>query len=230
MIHKHPVESCLSRVPKSPNGVFAVLFCSALFVGFQVGCTDKLPPPKPPLFVDSFDRAELGGNWKSTAPDGTYRIENGQLVVKGARNHPLWLTIPLPTDAVIELDAMSTSSQGDLKFEAWGDGQSSAKTVSYTSTGYVFIHGGWQNRLTALCRQDEHADDRKTRSDLRVVPHKTYHLVATRKDQLLRFYIDGKLALEMDDLSPLSGPGHAFFAFNNWETEVHFDNLVVRPY
>jgi hypothetical protein len=84
--------------------------------------------------------------------------------------------------------------------------------------------------LTALCRQDEHADDRKTRSDLRVVPHKTYHLVATRKDQLLRFYIDGKLALEMDDLSPLSGPGHAFFAFNNWETEVHFDNLVVRPY
>lgn len=193
-------------------------------------CRDKLPTPKPPLFSDSFDRAELGPSWKSTAPPGTYRIESGELVVSGAKNHPLWLTTPLPRDAVIELDVYSKSPDGDIKVEAFGDGQSFAKTVSYTSTAYVFIQGGWHNRLGALCRMDEHADDRKTRADLTVVPGQRYHWLIARKDGLVRWYVDGKLALEMDDLAPLEGPQHSYFAVNNWEAEVHFDNLVVRPY
>ena len=194
------------------------------------GCSDKLPPLKPPLFQDSFDRGEIGPNWKSTAPPGTYRIEAGELVVSGAKNHPLWLVQALPRDAVIELDASSRSPDGDLKVEAFGDGQSFAKTVSYTSTAYVFIQGGWHNRLGALCRMDEHADDRKTRKDLTVEPGRRYHWLIARKDNLVRWYVDGKLALEMDDLAPLEGPSHSFFGFNNWEAEVHFDNLVVRPY
>ncbi|HMY58321.1 MAG TPA: hypothetical protein PK472_08705 [Pseudomonadota bacterium] len=193
-------------------------------------CTEKMPKLLPPVFSDNFDRTELGPSWKSTAPPGTYRIENGELVVSGGKNHPLWLVPALPRDAVIELDAYSKSPDGDIKVEAFGDGQSFAKTVSYTATSYVFIQGGWQNRLAALCRMDEHADDRKTRGDLKVVPGQRYHWLIARKDQLVRFYIDGKLALEMDDLVPLEGPGHSFFGFNNWEAEVHFDNLVVRPY
>ncbi|MFO0622625.1 MAG: hypothetical protein U0745_14635 [Polyangia bacterium] len=195
-----------------------------------MGCTDKPPALKPPVFQDSFERAELGPSWLSTAPAGTYRIESGELVVSRARNHPLWLVQKLPRDAVIELDAYSKSPDGDIKVEAFGDGQSFAKTVSYTSTAYVFIQGGWQNRLGALCRMDEHADDRKTRSDLKVVPGQRYHWLIARKDNLVRWYVDGKLALEMDDLAPLEGPQHSFFAVNNWEAEVHFDNVVVRPY
>lgn len=192
------------------------------------GCVQKTPAP--PLFSDRFDCGSLGENWKTTAPEGTYRIENGELVVKGARNHPLWLNVPLPQDVVIELTASSKSPDGDIKVEAFGDGQSFAKSTSYTSTGYVFIQGGWRNRLTALCRLDEHADDRKTRADLRVEPGRRYRWSISRKENLVRFYIDGKLALEMDDLVPLEGMNHRFFAFNNWETEVHFDNLVIRPY
>ncbi len=195
-----------------------------------LGCTDKLPEKKPPLFQDSFERTELGPSWHSTAPAGTYRIESGELVVSGAHNHPLWLVQKLPRDAVIELDAYSKSPDGDIKVEAFGDGQSFAKTVSYTSTAYVFIQGGWRNRLGALCRMDEHADDRKTRSDLKVVPGQRYHWLIARKDNLVRWYVDGKLQLEMDDLAPLEGPLHSFFAINNWEAEVHFDNVVVRPY
>src|SRR5687768_13459690 len=103
------------------------------------------PPPerKPPLFSDSFDRAELGPEWLATAP--VYRLVGGELVVKGAHNHPLWLKRELPQDAVIELDAWSMDPAGDIKVEAWGDGKSYAKSVEYTSSGYVFIQGGWQN-------------------------------------------------------------------------------------
>jgi hypothetical protein len=35
--------------------------------------------------------------------------------------------------------------------------------------------------------------------------------------------------LEWDDPDPLAGPGHEFFAFNDWDVRVHFDNLVITP-
>ena len=55
------------------------LRCLILSVLVLSACRDKLPTPKPPLFSDAFDRAELGPSWKSTAPPGTYRIESGEL-------------------------------------------------------------------------------------------------------------------------------------------------------
>ena len=38
-----------------------------------------------------------------------------------------------------------------------------------------------------------------------------------------------ELALQLEDPAPLEGPGHAYFGFDDWETELHFDNLVIRP-
>lgn len=208
-----------------PKALTMALAC----LGALAGCKEKPPALKPAIFSDSFDRAELGPDWRVTAPPGTYRIVNGELVVRGARNHPAWLVRELPRDAVIELDAWSQSPEGDIKVEVWGDGKSYATSLEYTSTGYVFIHGGWQNRVTALCRMEEHGHDRKARGDMPVVPGKKYHYLITRQGQTVRWYIDGQLVHTLDDLSPLDGPGHSYFAFDNWETELHFDNLVVRP-
>ena len=192
-------------------------------------CTRVGTPPerRPPLFTDSFDRAELGPDWLATAP--VYRIEKGELVVKGARNHPLWLKRELPDDAVIELDAWSADPAGDLKVEAWGDGKSHAQSLEYTSTGYVLIHGGWHNRVTALCRMEEHGHDRRTRTDMPVERGRRYHWLIARRGGRLEWFIDGKLALDLNDPQPLTGPGHRHFAFDDCEAELHFDNLVIRP-
>jgi hypothetical protein len=208
----------------------AGLAASVLFWG---ACSQKLPPSKPPLYSESFDRpdsVEIGPDWLSTAPAGVYRIEGGVLSVRGAHNHPLWLKRELPTDAVIEFDAWSDSPDGDIKAEAFGDGHSYAISVEYTSTGYVFIHGGWRNQLSALCRLEEHGEDRKTRADLVVVPGKHYHYLLARHGGHVEWYVDGVLALTLEDPAPLSGAQHKFFGFDNWETSVHFDNLVIRPY
>lgn len=211
---------------------FEMLWLVALLPGCASRCSEP-PPLKPPLFTDSFDRPDgndLGPDWRVTAPPGVYRIVNGELVVRGAHNHPAWLARPLPRDAVIEVDASSSSPDGDIKVEAWGDGKSFATDVEYTSTGYVFIFGGWQNRVTALCRMEEHGHDRKARNDLPVEPGRRYHLRIARHDGRVEWSIDGRQVLALDDPAPLEGPAHAFFAFDNWETELHFDNLVVRPY
>ena len=33
---------------------------------------------------------------------------------------------------------------------------------------------------------------------------------------------------ELDDAEPLEGQGHEHFAFNDWDAELWFDDLVVR--
>ena len=51
-----------------------------------------------------------------------YRIVGGELVVRNAMNHPLWLERPIPRDCTIAFDAWSNSPAGDTKVEVWGDG------------------------------------------------------------------------------------------------------------
>jgi hypothetical protein len=187
---------------------------------------EKLTPAGPSS--DDFDRAELGSAW--VAPGGgKWRIADGALAIDHAYNRPLWLAQPIPEDAVVELDCWSNDPAGDLKVEIWGDGQSWAQTTSYTATSYVFIFGGWHNQISAIARMNEHGNDRKIRSDLRVELGRHYHWRIARKGGHIDWQVDGKPFLSYDDPQPLSGSGHRFFAFNDWEAELHFDNLKITP-
>lgn len=176
---------------------------------------------------DNFDRAEIGDNWLATGAG--YRIEKGELVVSKAYNHPLWLKRPLPKNGTIDFDAWSNDDAGDIKVEAWGDGKSFAQSVSYTATSYVFVFGGWSNRVSVIARMDEHGNDRRAREDMKVEKGKKYHFHIERHDGQIAWSIDGKPFIQMDDKAPLDGPDHAYFAINDWETELHFDNLKIRP-
>ena len=190
------------------------------------GCPTDEPMKTP--FVDTFDRAELGGNYNNTG--GPYRIVDNKLTIKGAYNHPLWLRKKLPRNAVIELDVMTKSASGDIKVEAWGDGQYySAKKGAYLATSYVFIFGGWHNSKSVLARMDEHAPDIKARTEPKVVPNKVYHWKIKRQGSKIEWFIDGKAFLELDDPNPLEGDGHSHFGFNNWEVELVLDNLKITP-
>src|SRR5262249_10982147 len=134
-----------------------------------LGCRAKDPTITAP-FRDSFDRAELGPSWNATGQE--YRVEGGKLAGSHAYNHPAWLRQKLPRDGVVELDVMSKSPAGDIKIELYGDGESfDPDKGGYTSTGYVFIFGGWNNSLSVICRNNEHDEGRKAeRRDMRVQP------------------------------------------------------------
>jgi hypothetical protein len=45
----------------------------------------------------------------------------------------------------------------------------------------------------------------------------------------VRWYVDDLEILSFTDPSPLAGPGHDHFGFNNWEVPLCFDNLEVTP-
>jgi hypothetical protein len=189
-------------------------------------------------FVDSFERAELGPDFHATAP--VWQLQSGQLCVNGAHNHPVWLTKRLPTNARIEFDVVSSSAQGDIKAEYWGDGTGAATSTSYTNaSSYLTIFGGWKNQYHVLARLDEHAQGRpevrldKASTELRarpVQPNQTYHFKVERSDgKTVRWSVDDIEILSFSDPNPLKGKGHDHFGFNDWEVPLCFDNLKITP-
>lgn len=193
-----------------------------------IGCRAKGPTIDAP-FHDNFERPELGADWNATGPG--YRLAEGKLTVSQAHNHPAWLRRRLPTDAVIDLDVLSRSPAGDIKVELYGDGQSfDPDKGTYTSTGYVLIFGGWNNTLSVICRQEEHGGGRKAeRQDVQVEPGRSYHFTIRRLGGALDWAVDGRPFLAWTDPEPLTGTGHEYLGVNDWEADVSFDNLAIRP-
>ncbi|HEY0712457.1 MAG TPA: hypothetical protein VGF45_07275 [Polyangia bacterium] len=199
-----------------------------LALGALAGCKAKMPSITEP-FSDSFERAELGAGWLDTS--GQARIEGGKLHVTQGYNKPVWLQRRLPANAVIELDVMSKSPSGDIKIELYGDGSSfDPDRNRYDPTGYVFVFGGWGNTESIIGRLGEHDEGvMSRRREPPVVPGQTYHWTISRKDGAIEWLVDGKPFLNYRDPAPLSGDAHGFLAFTNWESQVYFDNLQIRP-
>ena len=193
-------------------------------------CKVREAPPIESSYVDSFDRASLGADWKRTGSG--YRLQDGALNAKGAHNHPLWLNRRLPAgDLQIDFDAWSTSPDGDIKVEVFGDGRSYDPDGNrYTATGYVVCMGGWKNSTSFIARKDEHGQDMVKRGPPRVVPNQRYHWRIIRRRDTIEWYVDDLTQpfLRYQDPQPLAGPGNDHFAINNWETDTWFDNLVVK--
>ncbi len=199
---------------------------SIVFILFAVGCTASAGAENERIvFSDDFDRAEIGDRWLDTG--GGYKIVDGRLRAQGARNKPLWLKTKLPRNARVSFTAESMSPAVDIKVEMFGDGKSKAIKDSYTATSYVLILGGWNNSMSIIARMDEHGKDRKVRKEPKAVPKKRYQFEITRTDGKLYWKVDGKPFLEMNDSSPLEGPGHEYFAVNNWMSEVFFDDFKI---
>lgn len=181
----------------------------------------------------------LGAEWHQ-AGTSVWHIEEGRLCGQGAHNHGIWLKRTLPINARIEFDAMSDSPDGDIKAEVWGDGQSSATSISYTNaTSYLAVLGGWKNTFHVLARMNEHGTDRKeikidpSSDDPREKPvtrGQSYHFKIERTDgKTVRWFVDGVEYLSYADPQPLAGVGHDHFGFNDWEVKVCFDNVKVTP-
>ncbi|MFK8000637.1 MAG: family 16 glycoside hydrolase [Polyangiales bacterium] len=191
-------------------------------------CTPQGDPGIPADgFRDDFDRDQLGDVWHNTG--GPYELRDGWLHVRGARNKPLWLRRVLPRNVRIEVDVKSMSPEGDIKLEVFGDGTSRAESEAYTATSYVIIFGGWDNSTNLIARMDEHADDRAVGPARRVEMDQVYHLKIERNGDTITAWVDGEELATMDDSDPLEGRGHDHFAFNNWQSDLYFDNLVITP-
>lgn len=204
-----------------------------------VACTANDPPAITSVWTDGFERTTLHDNYRATG--GGYELRNGAVAARGAHNHPLWLRKKLPRDVRVEFDCGSNDSRGDIKIELFGDGRSfDADGGRYTASGYELIFGGWGNSKSIIARLDEHGRDVAQRVVPKVIPGQRYHWKIERRGHVVTWWIESVAPssgggeaqtpfLAYDDMQPLEGLGHEYFAFNNWETDTWFDNLVVTP-
>ncbi len=208
------------------------------FAGCE-GCEEENAKPLPLPFSDNFNRKHLGPQWSSEMI-GRWNISfknggnDGKLCVEQARNNPLFLKGTLPRNVVVEFDAWAYEKAGDVKIEIFNDGK-------FHASGYVLIHGGWNNRLSIIDRLDEHNKNcpwKKQRLQQNCrrwkrggpVKNRRYHWKVVRYGTKLTWYLDGKFFMDYDDPNPLEGKGHEHFAFSNWIAYVCFDNLTIRKY
>lgn len=141
---------------KKPSGLsgrgWAVLAAVIVVIQFPLLHYALLRGPAPttttvPYRQDFSDPGVVQRDFFSTG--GFWRVVQGQLLSPGVKNNPLWLQAVLPQNVAVEFDVRSESPEGDIKVEFFGDGTDHA-------SGYVFIHGGWNNTLSIIARLDEH--------------------------------------------------------------------------
>ncbi len=210
----------------------AVIGLSVVLLASASACKPRIQVIDAP-FTDKFERVDLGPDWLDTSHHA--KIEGGRLDLARAYNHPVWLRRKLPRNVQIDFDAVSRSPAGDLKVELFGDGESfDPDKGRYDPTSYMIVMGGWNNSKSIISRLGEHegavkaARDREGAQPL-VTLGRSYHFTITRRGGRIDWKVDGAPYLFWDDPQPLAGPGHEFFAVNDWEADVSFDNLTIRP-
>ncbi len=206
---------------------------TTLAAGALVLCATCMTGKDPKLkeaFRENFDSGWLDPNiWRITRPTA-YQVKDGALVAEGAKNSPMWLKLRIPCDVKIEFTARSEANDGDLKVEVFGDGRSSADHEgAYTGTGYVVIFGGWRNTVNTIARKDEHGARLFEENETKVEKGRTYRFSLQIRGGRIEWFLDGRLFMRVDDPEPLCAAGNDHFAFSNWATQVHFDDLAITP-
>ena len=185
------------------------------------------------VLEDNFNRSELGVDWKTGTSQ--WKLAGGEILNRKADNKGMWLNVKLPEGNVrIEFDARSDKFKrknakgeskevfdGDLKCEAFN-------TQPKHQTGYIFIFGGWGNRINRIARLEEHGDGEGAAvMDGPKHPVKaghTYRIKIIKSDNVVAFYADDKYLVHYRDPKPIEG---RYFGFNNWRSRLTFDNLAI---
>lgn len=174
------------------------------------------------VFEDKFERAEPGADWNVKFA-GEWTIEDGQLISHKVqndddRNQGVWLNKPLPAKVRVTFQSRSLSGVGDTKCEIFNE-------QAKHETGYSVIFGGWNNTINTIARKGEHEQQRAVQGEhVKVKVNQTYTWTIVRNDHVVRWYIDGHFMVAYDDADAVRG---GFFGFNNWATDVRFDNLQI---
>ncbi|MFP2908011.1 hypothetical protein ACLESD_23770 [Pyxidicoccus sp. 3LFB2] len=202
-----------------------------------------------PYTQDFSDPAVVKRDFFSTG--GFWRTVNGELLGGGVKNNPLWLQAPLPDEVAVELDVRSEFPEGDIRVELFGNGvdpssgyvlvqggwNNSMSVIARKDLGAPNLdtlrrraarEGGEAN--ADLVGSGVYDKDTQVRVEARGTPvqaGRTYHWRIERRGQLLRWFIDGELMLELDDPLPLKGPGNDRLGLSGNESQLFFDNLRV---
>jgi len=166
---------------------------------------------------------QLPAGWQ--AGSGKWRIHDEALCgsVEGEGPAVLWLATPVPGDHAVLFQAATVPPRyNDINCYWEGSGDLSAEGDPRCTIGGV---GGWWDGLTGIERYPE-GGLRATGRLLSIQPGRTYEICAGRWGDSDFVFIDGRLAVQLDD------PGATRRAFSRvalatWNSHVHFTSVQV---
>ena len=173
------------------------------------------------VFQDDFNREALGDGYTTT--HSGWKIVKGEVNDEDAKNKGLWLKRETPRNTRIEFTVRSEALSSGKAFPGDSKCEAFAKTPDHQA-GYVFINGGWGNRLDVIARLDEHGDDRLAVPSKPVEEGRSYRWAIVRQGDTISWYRDGVQLLSYADKAVILG---GYFGFNNWESNLFFDDLAV---
>ncbi len=152
------------------------------------------------VFEDSFDRTELGGDYKPLI--GDWEIADG-ILRNGPGHSEILLTREFPGLQRVEFEAM-TDVERPCDFSPAI--QTSLGVSTVRESGYLLQFGGAGNTLNRILRNDVQLEDR---SVPRFIEPGRWHLVVAELDGgTVRLTVDGQTIVETNDGQPLVGAGH----------------------
>ncbi len=167
-----------------------------------------------PLFVDDFDRDELGDHWE--IEEGQWTVDGGYLRGDGILFSAAGLPdgqvgyLRMEFDVMTDLEAVQMSPDSPPAVPSPNDFSSFIHSidprqsgVNALRTGYFFQFGGYFNQRNRIARNFEPVIT--TMSEGVIEVDKPYTIVVENDVGVLRFWVNGELLFEETDPAPIIG-------------------------
>ncbi len=178
--------------------------------------TDK--PPQP-LFLDDFERDQLGPRYRPSGPG--WSMQDGVLHARKIRGYTAWLDQPLPADARIAFNVWG-DERSAIIVQLWGDVRS--QQVGY----FLYLHESGAEMLRPLTATGTAL--RVNRTDVSLEPGRRYRFEVERRGGRIEWRSSDRTGpiLVLEDRSPVPPEPDAYLGLSGIGT-IHFDNVEITP-
>jgi hypothetical protein len=160
------------------------------------------------VFEDTFDRDKIGPNW--TVVGGLFRIVNGELEVDGGGGDArLFCRIPVCNNVRMEFEGYVTKRAGY-------NGEVACFILStFAKLGET---DGYFGSISAVDEKLWRADTKLMVGEKLLEYGHKYKICLEKRDEIVRFYVNGVLSLEYRDYFPIGGKDQGSSGLYAWNS------------
>lgn len=189
----------------SARGPWRIIAMSWLAIALGAGAVRAADVEWKLVWEDTFDRQEVGPDWR--VERGKATVMDGRLLLSGAGSH-LISNRGFAPDVRLEFDAEADPAHPPCDLSAClacGD---------IAGCTFLLAFGGRSNTANQIVGRGVHAAD--TQPAFVIEHNKVYHIIAQKEGKRLSLSVDGKVVVEATADEAIGGPGFDQIALVTW--------------
>lgn len=181
-----------------------------------------------PVFMDDFDRRELGAHWQIL--DGEWILKDGKLVI--SKQDPQSVIVctkaDFSGDVQVSYRCRTLSSYNGQACDMSLFTHIPEKQLNGWNEGYLWRFGSYDNRWSGLTRLGR---DIIRNPRVRIKPQKVHTVVIRKLGSQLTLLVDGEVVVNYHDANPLGHENRTWGGFYVYRSVVEFDSLTIsKPF